>query len=432
MVLGLILCNGLFAGAEIAMLSVRKTRLKELADEGSHAARRALETREQPERFLATVQIGITVVSAAAAAFGGATVARVLASRLTRAGVQADWAEDFALGAVIVGISYASLVLGELVPKSLALRSAERYALLVARPFAFMANLARPLVWFLTASSNLILRLFRDETTFAETRLSKEELQQLVDEAATMGSVNPEAGEIAYRALEFGEVSVGALVVPRRDIVSLDALASRDEVHSLLTRAPHARLPVYEGTSDNVVGYVTSRDLVAMLAVQDGRQVKDVLRNVLFVPEMQRAAEVLREMRSKREHLAIVVDEEGAVTGLVTLEDLVEELVGEVLSEHEAPIERFRREPDGSILVHGQVLVHEANRELGFELPEGPEWTTMAGLAMARAGAIPKVGACIQVDPGVHIEVVEATDRRVMRVRLRSTRPSVRPMRVKT
>ena len=186
-IVALPLATGLFAATEIAILSVRKTRLRELAAEGNGAARALLEMRAEPERFLATVQVGITVIGATAAAFGGATVARAFSLALEHVGVKAEAADKLGLALVISLISYLTLVLGELVPKSLALRSSEQYALLAARPLAALAWLAQPIVWFLTASSNVVLRLFRDRTTFTEARLSKEELQQLVDEAATVG-----------------------------------------------------------------------------------------------------------------------------------------------------------------------------------------------------------------------------------------------------
>ena len=319
-IVALTLANGLFAATEIAILSVRKTRLRELAAEGNGAARSLLDMRAEPERFLATVQIGITVIGATAAAFGGATVSHAFSAALERIGVDAETADKLGLALVISLISYLSLVLGELVPKSLALQSAERYALLASRPLAVLAWLARPIVWFLTASSNVVLRLFRDRTTFTEARLSKEELQQLVDEAATVGSLDARSGEIASRALEFGDVRVGGLMVPRADMVTFARDASREDVRELLLSRPHSRIPVYVQAPDDIVGYVTGRDLVRLAASGEG-SVRDIVRPGLFVPEGARAANVLVEMQQRRDHLALVVNEDGTVTGLVTMED---------------------------------------------------------------------------------------------------------------
>ena len=374
--------------------------------------------RAAPERFLATVQVGITVIGATAAAFGGATLAGALAEWLRGAGLGPELAHDLALAAIIALISYLSLVLGELVPKSLALRAAERYALTAARPLRTLSWLARPLVWLLTASSNAILRFFDDRTTFTEARLSKEELQQLVEEATTVGSLDRRSGKIAYRALEFGDVKVGAVMVPRPEMVMLDANAGANEIRELFLTRGHARIPVYDGTQDNVIGYATARDLALLLARDEARKVRDVVRPALFAPETALAADMLAEMQQTRHQLLLVVDEQGVVGGLVTLEDLVEELVGEIFAEHEAPVDRYRRMPDGTVVVRGTVPVHEVNRELGIDLPEARSWTTIGGLATSLAGAFPPVGTKLHVTPTITLEVIEASERRVLAVRL--------------
>lgn len=416
-ILALVLANGVFAGAEIAILSVRRTRLRELAGEGSRAARVLVRMRSRPEAFLATVQIGITVVGTTAAAIGGATLARWLGDLLARAGLGA-YADDVALASVIGLVSFLSLVLGELVPKSLALRTAERYALLVAWPLHVLSWLARPLVWFLTASSNLVLRVFHDRTTFSESRFSKEEIQQLVDEVSTTGELDPRAGAIAYRALDFGDVRVGALMVPRSEMVTMPLDASLEDAKTLLAKSAHTRIPVHRETREDIVGYVTAWDLLAILFEQrDGRSVQDILRPAQFVLETRPACEVLELMQRTRDQLAIVVDEDGVVSGLVTIEDIVEELVGEIFAEHETPLERIRRERDGTVLVRGRVPVHELNRELGLDLPERLEFSTIGGLATWLAGSIPPKGTRLDVD-GTVLEIVDATDRRVLSVRL--------------
>jgi putative hemolysin len=421
-IVGLALANGLFAAAEIGILSVRKTRLRELTNEGSGAAATILRMRENPERFLATVQIGITVVAASAGAFGGATLARGITATLERTGAGA-YSEDLALAIVIALISYLTIVLGELVPKSLALRHAERYSLLIARPLALLAWLGRPLVRFLTASSNVVLRIFRDETTFSEALLSKEELQQLVDEAATVGTVEPRSGEIASRALELDEVRVAALMVPRGDMVMLSRAATPTEIRRVLASG-HQRIPVHGEGQDDVIGYVTCHDLVDLVVAHDRRQtLAEVVRTAMFVSLSQRAVNVMKEMQRSRDHLAIVVDEHGSVAGLITLEDILEELVGEIFGEHDAQVERMRREPDGTVVVRGIVPVHEINRELGLKLPEGTTSVTIGGLVMSLAGRIPRRGAKLRSGP-ISLEVIDATDRRVLQVRITPPEPA--------
>lgn len=405
--------NGLFAAAEIAVIAVRKSRLRELVVAGDAAALRVERLRRDPERFLATVQIGITVIGATAAAFGGAALAVRVAALLRRVGVD-EHAEDIALTSVILFVSYVSLVLGELVPKSLALRAAEHYAMLVARPLLILGAIARPVVWFLTASSNVVLALFGDRTTFTEARLSPDELKQLVEDATSEGAVEPSAGEIASRALDFGRLRVGAVMLPRAAISPIDVNLAADDVHRVAAEASEDRTPVYEDSPEHIIGYVTLRDM--LLSISE-RPLRELVRTPYFVPENVLAVDVLREMQRRRTHLGFVVDELGTVAGIVTLEELVEELVGDIFAEHQSPHAPIRREADGSAIVRADTAVHEVNRALGLDLPEGAAWTTLAGLVLVAHGSIPETGAHVRVD-GVDIEVLEATRRRVLALRV--------------
>ncbi len=413
----LAIANGLFSGAEIAILALRKTRLRELADGKSRGAAAVLALRDQPERFLATVQVGITVIGATAAAFSGATLAEPLADMLLSAGF-GERSNDVALALVVALVSYLSLVVGELVPKSLALRAAEPYALAIGRPLLFVSWVARPLVWFLTASSNVLLRLFGDRTTFTEARLSPDELQQLVEEAATQGTLDPRASEIASRAIDLGHIRVGAVMVPRAQIVALDQRASKASITKEVLERGHARMPVYDGNIENVVGYVTSRDVFRIVNDESRSSLADVTRPAQFVPERTLALDVMKDMQKSRAHLTLVVDELGHLVGLVTLEDLMEELVGEIFEEHQIPVEVIQQESATSAVVLGTTAVHEINRELAIDLPEGAEWTTVAGLVIALAGEIPKTGKTFSTESGIKLEVLEATGRRVLKVRI--------------
>lgn len=419
-ILLLTLANGFFAGAEIAMLATRKARLSERADEGSRGARIALALREQPERFLATVQVGITVIGATAAAFGGASVAQKVAAALVPLGLSVERAGELALALVIAFVSFASIVLGELIPKSLALRHAEGFTIFAAPVLRAVAWLARPIVWFLTASSNLVLRAFGDQTSFGEARLSPEELQQLVEEAAVAGTVDRDASELASRALEMPDLRVEALQIPRHEIVFVRRAHLRDDLLDALGRAPHERYPVVESTPDDTCGYVVVRDAAAALA-RNHPDLAARIRPMTFVHEGRRAIDLLREMQRNGSHLALVVDEQGVVTGLVSLEDLLEELVGDILSEGETAARLVETAPDGTATVRGKAAIHEVNRALSLDLPEDPAYATIAGLVVAKAGRIPKPGKQVEVD-GTRIEVLEASPRRVLAVRVHPRR----------
>jgi putative hemolysin len=416
----LVLANGVFAGAEIAIISVRKTRLAQLVDEGRRSARAVKRLRDAPETFLATVQIGVTVIGATAAAFGGAEIAGRIAPGIAEVPGLAHYAPQLALALVVALVSYLTLVLGELVPKSLGLRASERYALVVAPPLLWLAKVARPLVWLLTASSNVLLRPFGDRTTFTESRLSVEEIEQLVDEAGKAGALDAPTAEIASRALAFRDLTAGDVMVPRSRVVGLALDASPEDLKRLLLEERRSRMPVYEGSLDNVVGYVMAKDLAAMAWEHQLIVLADLLRPVHFVPEAAKAAHVLKDLQRRRTQIAVVVDEHGGVAGILTLEDLVEELVGEIVGEQEQPPEAlFQQESDGSALVRGDAPVREVNRALRLELPEGEDYSTIAGLSIAIAGAVPQRGAKLVAEDGTEIEVVEASARVVRLVRLR-------------
>ncbi|WPB73690.1 hemolysin family protein [Archangium violaceum] len=414
----LILANGIFAGAELALLSVRKTRLSELIDEGNRAAQAVQALRDNPERFLATVQIGITVVGATAAAFGGASIAQRLVEPLTQLGLAAETAESVSFAGVVGLVSYLSLVLGELVPKSLALRFAEGYALFIARPLLGVSWLVQPLVWFLTASSNLILRFFGDKTNFTESRLSPDELQQLVEEAAKSGSLDPRAGEIASRAFDLGNIPLSAVMVPRSRMVALRRHSNAEEIKQVLLEHGHSRMPVYEGSLDNIVGYVIAKDLLGIAWEGPLIVLEDVMRPAWFAFESMRAIDALKELQQRRMQLAIVVDERGGVAGLVTVEDMVEELVGEIASESEKPEELIKRESPTTVVVQGTAAIRDVNRALGLELEEGQGWTTVGGLCSAEAGTIPEPGTKLPLEDGTVLEVLDSSPRRVRSVRI--------------
>ena len=416
-VVGLLMVHGLFAGSEIAVLTVRTTRLREFIRRKDRRALAVKALREQPERFLATVQIGMTIAGTAAAAFGGARLEHGLEPMYGNLGF-GSWSPAASLATVVLIVAFTELVVGELVPKSLALRYGDRYSFVVARPLRALSEVVRPLVWVLTSISNLFLRLFGDRTTFSEARLSRDELQQLVEEAAKTGSVDPRASEIASRALGFGEVTVAEVMVPRNRVVALRRSAPPEEVQRVILEEGHSRMPVYDNNIDNIIGYVVARDVLALAWEKGLLVLEDILRPAHKVPESTRALDLLREMQRRRTQMAVVIDDHGGISGLVTTEDLIEELVGDIMSEDDVPEQYFTREPSGTILVQGWAAVRKVNRDLHLDLPVGRDRTTIAGLCMSLAQAIPQAGERLTTDNGTILEVIEASPRRVRRVRI--------------
>src|SRR3982751_4711734 len=245
-ILALIVANGVFAGAEIAIVSLRQTRLRQLVDEHRVGAKTVSALRAEPERFFATVQVAITVVTTTAAAFGGARMAQHIAPLLRPLPFVGRDPDGVALAIVVAMVSFLSLVFGELVPKSLALRRSERYALLTAKPIAALSRIAKPIVWFLTGISNLLLRPFSDRTNFSESRISKEELEQMVDEAAKAGAIHEHASELASRALDFDRLALSDVMIPRARIDALPLHATMDQIRRFLLEDRRSRIPIYD------------------------------------------------------------------------------------------------------------------------------------------------------------------------------------------
>lgn len=416
MILLLVLVNGVFAGAEIAIVGVDRMRLRQLLEEKRRGAQVVDRLRTNPERFLATVQIVITVSGAAAGAFGGATFAEDLEPLLTA--YLGSRAELVSVVVVVGLVSYLSLVLGELVPKSLALRHSERYALLIAPTLDWIASAARPVVWLLTKSSNLILGPLGDETNFTEGRLSPAELRDLVEEATETGTLDQRVADIASRALGFAKLTVAHIMVPRTRVVGIQRGASLEDLRRIVLEHPHSRLPVYADSIDNVIGYVLYKDLLPL--AWEGRLIvlADLIRPPHFVAKTLSAVQLLEEMRERQQQLATVLDEHGGTAGIVTLDDLVEELTGEVLNELQQGKPRsIAPQPDGSILVRGETPLHELNHALELEL-SGDGQTTVGGLCLLLAKGVPAEGTLLQASDGTRLRVERASTRSVDLVRI--------------
>lgn len=415
----LVLLHGVLAGSEIAVVAMRKTRVRQLVDDGSGLARDVEKLRERPERFLATVQIGITVLGALLAAVGVPAFASLAAPALASISGLANYWEAIAFGFGVVMVSYVELVAAELVPKSLALRFSEVYSLLVARPLLWLSSVARPAVWFLEASSNVVLRFFGDRTTFSEARLSPEEITQALEEAGRSGSLDARSSEIAARAIEMTGLTLADIMVPRPRVIALERTATADDVRRLFLETPHQRVPVYDDSLDNVIGYLTARDLLGTAFERATISIDELLRPATFYPESMKGVAVLSDMQKHHVNLAIVVDERGGMAGIVTMEDLLEELVGELFSEDDrggpAPV---RLRPDGSAWVLGTTPIREVNRQLDVALPEGELWATIAGYCIALAGHIPAPGERVVAEDGTILEILESTPRRIRTIRV--------------
>jgi putative hemolysin len=331
----LILANGFFAASEIAIVSARRGRLQQRADAGDAGARQALELTVHPERFLAAVQVGITLIGTFTAAFGGASISYDLAHWFSGFPVLSPYAEVLALGSVVLVISYFSLILGELVPKRLALQSAERVAAFTAPVMTGMAIVMRPVIALLNASVNLVLRVVgqRNITPLAVT---EEDVVQLMYEGIASGTITAGEGELIQRVFRFTDRPVSAVMTPRSDIIAITVDTPPAEVLQTFARAGHSRLPVYENSLETIVGVLHAKDIVQTYLGEEPVELKRLAREPLFISEDRYADDALTMFRQTGMHLAIVLDEHKQVSGLVTLEDLVKDLVGGIQGEYQA------------------------------------------------------------------------------------------------
>jgi len=413
----LIVLNGLFAMAEAAMLASRRARLQHAADSGRSGARAALELVSDPGRFLSTVQIGITVISVLASAFGGITLGDRLATELERMpGVVGQYAHAIAIVAVVVGISYVSLVVGELVPKRIALSRPEAIAAGFAKFLRLFSRVAAPLEWFLSASSNLLLRLVPMKPD--PTGATEEEITVMLREGTAAGRFHAVETSIVQMAFRLGDRRVGAVMTPRTQVDWLDLADPVEEQRRKVASSAYSRFPVVEGSTAQVAGIVQVKDLLAQVLGDKPFDLRAAVRRPLYVPNTVTALRALEIFKKSGEPMALVVDEYGAFEGLVTLHDILQALVGDIPqqgSSTDAPI--VKRE-DGSWLVDGMVPVDEIKDLTGLaHLPDEENGTfhTLGGFVMAQMNRIPSVADHIMVE-SFRFEVMDMDGRRVDRV----------------
>ena len=396
-----------------ALMSARKARLQGLADDGDKAAQIALELANEPMAFLSTVQIGITLVGILAGAFGEATLAGQLVTLLERAPLLAPYSQALSLVIVVIIVAYVSLVLGELAPKRLALSNPERLVSLVARPMRVLSRWASPAVRFLSFSASLVLRLF-GVTDIKDAPVTEDELKVLIAQGTAAGVFDAAEQNIMRRTLRLGDRTAATLMTPRPDIVWLDLDDDPAEVWRKITTTTFTRFPVARGALDAIAGVVRARDLLTSAGRGDSLSLESVLQPPLLVPESTPALRVLEILKRARSQMALILDEYGGVSGLVTLEDILQAIVGDI-SDEAQPTEAVRR-LDGSWLLDGALPVDEMQELLDLDdLPGAGDYLTVAGFIMRQLGHIPSAGDRFTWE-NCEFEVVDMDGRRVDKV----------------
>ncbi len=416
-ILLLLVANGVFAMSEIAVVTARRVRLQQRAEEGDARARAALALATNPTSFLSTVQVGITLVGIFAGAYGGTTLTEHLQPLVARYDLLAPYAEGIALGVVVTGITYCSLVIGELVPKAIALHNPERVASLVATPVAVVARIATPLVVLLSWSTTVVLKVLRISPG-AERAVTEEEIRALIKQATVAGDIAPEERELVEQVFRLGDRRLGAIMTPRHDIEWVDIHDGLEGIRQHLAEVKHPKILFCDGGLDTVLGFARAEDLLAQTLGGGALDVRAALRAPLEVPATLTVHQLLDRFRGTHAHLALVLDEFGAIEGLVTPTDVLESLVGEIPDEAETEGGPVVWREDGSLLVDGALRLEDLAEDVDLgPLPEDEagSYHTLAGFVMTRLSRVPRAGDHFTWGE-LRFEVMDMDGRRVDKV----------------
>ncbi len=412
----LIVLNGFFVAAEFSLVRVRRSRVEQLVEEGHGGAKRLERLLSKPGRFLAVIQSGLTFVGFLAATFAGASIVGDLERVLNDVPFIAPQAGVASILFVTATISLFTIVFGELVPKAIAFAHAERLAFLFAVPVDVLGRVLAPLVWLLTSLTSAITHLF-GITDAQQEKMTAEELMILVERGGEQGVIEAEEQQMIGAVLELGERRVHEVMVPRIDITALAASAPLDEIISTIVREGHTRIPVYEDTIDNVIGILYAKDLLPILAKGQQPKIATILRTPLFVPESLSVDDLLHNFQRRKVHIAIVLDEYGGTAGLVTIEDLIEEIVGEIQDEYDVEEPMLEPISDDEARLDGRANIDDLTEHFGIELDaaDREQYDTVGGLVYHEIGGVPEVGDTVEVG-GLTLTVESTDGRRVGKV----------------
>jgi putative hemolysin len=414
----LILLNGYLAGTEIAVVTARKSTIQQMAASGKRNAKIFLKLKEEPDRFLATIQIGITGVSVLASAVGGVAAIEVIKPALQAIPVKAISvaAEPIAIGIVVVIITYFSVIFGELVPKSIALMHPENVGLWTARTIEAFSKVTSIFVKILTFSTAIVLRPFGRKPFTERAYITEEEVKMLIKEGGKHGVFEPMEEKILQSVFEFTDMSVREVMVPDTQMVAIQIDKSPQEILSLIEEEQFSRYPVFGKELNDIRGILYAKDFLTLHAKTGQVDIRKTVKPPFFIPETMNISLLLKEMQKKRIHMALVVDEYGGISGLVTIEDLLEEIVGEIRDEHdiESPVIHL---PDGTILIDASISLRDLKEDHSIPLPESSEYETLGGFLMATLQKIPKIGDRVEIE-GKRIDIVEMVGQRISKVKL--------------
>lgn len=411
-----IIINGFFAAAEIAVVATRRVRIRQLVEEGDKNALILQQFKENPDRFLATIQIGITLAGVIAAAVGGAAAVGVIKPIIQEIPIQpiSAYAEALSIGMVTIVITYFLLIFGELIPKSIALANPERLAMKTAKVVHFVSKAAFVFVQIMTFSTNILLKPF-GRKTHAGRAITEEEVRMLIKEGGEQGIFEPTEEALIHSVFEFTDMSVKEVMVPSTQMVTISLNLPMDDIKTVITEEQFSRYPVIGKDLNDIRGILYAKDFLNALA-KGSVDTRKLMKPPYFIPETLKISKLLREMQRKRVHMALVIDEYGGVSGLVTMEDLLEEIVGEIRDEYdvESPVVQLG---GGSFLVDASISVRDLKEDHHIDIPESPEYETLSGFLLTSFQKIPKVGDVVDID-GKRITISEMVGQRIAKVKL--------------
>jgi putative hemolysin len=412
--------NAFFAASEMAIISVRKSRIRPLADEGNKAAILVDRFLEEPSKLLATIQIGITLAGFLASAIGAQTLSVGLSKFIMSLNIPVISSSAFVISTFIVTsiIALFTLVLGELVPKRMALSQSEKISLRVAGTINFLAKITYPIVKFLTVSTNFIVKLMGGPVKATEDQITEEEIRSMINVGEEKGIFQETETEMINSIFEFDDTVAKEVMTPRTDIVALSSEATREEILDVIVEENFSRIPVYEESIDNIIGILYVKDIFTMIRNKNEWEIslKDIIRDAHFVPEYKKIDELFKEMQKSKTHIAVVIDEYGGTAGIITIEDLLEEIVGNIFDEYDEVILDYEKIDDNTYIVSGMLDIDDINDILDTKLSED-EFDTISGMLLSHSGKMPEVGYELLID-NIYFRIEEVDDKRISKIRI--------------
>lgn len=407
------------AGCETALLAAPRSVIKELVERGSKSAKIIQKFQKDPENLIATANVGFIISLSLASFLGGLYALNSIAPYFKASTIPmiSEYSSFISVAIVIPILAFIAIVVGELVPKSLVLKLPVPVAMTIAYPFSWLSIIFRPIIFLLRGISNAILKPFKDQTSFSEARVSEEEFKILLEEGTKSGTIDKTEQELITSIFEFTDTTAKEVMIPRTDVVAVSIDTPREKLVNIVLEEGYSRLPVYSGSIDNIIGIIYTKDLISLLEHRDIILLQDIIRPAYFVPEAKKISKLMRELQQQKIHIAIVVDEFGGTEGIITMEDILEEIVGEIHDEYDEELKEIETSADGTVLVNARINIKDFNEKFNANIPEDDEYETISGFLHKLTGKIPELNEEIHYMDLTFV-IVKKSQRRIRQVKV--------------